>query len=170
MSDPTTQASNATAPVRDAHAAATIAAVDPLEVSDPQEVLMNSRYLTNVALTIAGAFLVVASQAFAVSTFEWLMFGIGVLAVLLAATIVLDSRGPAQNSLDGIIGILGAWTILASLVFAGSTVTWLGFASGAGFVALAVIGLTLHELSTERVVHSIEVRAASPEQELAGVH
>jgi hypothetical protein len=59
---------------------------------------------------------------------------------------------------------------VASLVFAGSTITWLGFASGAAFVALALTGLTLHEVSTERVVHSIEVRAATPEQELAGIH
>ena len=117
---------------------------------------MNSRYLSNIALVIAGAFLVVASQAFAVATFEWLMFGIGAIAVLMSATIVLP-RGAAQRGLDALIGILGAWTVVASLVFVGSTVIWLGFASGAALVALAVIGLTLHELTTERVVHSFEV-------------
>jgi hypothetical protein len=128
---------------------------------------MNSRYLTNVALAVAGAFLVVASQVFAVSTFQWLMLGIGIVAVLLAGAIVLTSRGRAQMSLDGIVGLLGAWTIVASLVFVGSTITWLGFASGAAFAALALIGLTLHELSTERVVHSFEVRTITPEQEFA---
>jgi hypothetical protein len=152
-----------------AHAAASVTAVDPSEVPDPQEVFMNSRYLTNAALTVAGAFLVVASQSFAIPVFQWLMLGIGVAAVLLGGAVVLTSRGPAQNSLDGIIAILGAWTIVASLVFAGSAVTWLGFASGAAFVALALIGLTLHELSTERVVHSIEVRTAASQQEFAGV-
>lgn len=130
---------------------------------------MNSRYLTNATLTVAGGFLVVASQAFAVPAFEWLMLGVGAIAVLLGGGMFLTSRGPAQNTLDGIIGMLGAWTIVASLVFAGSTITWLGFASGAAFVALALIGLTLHELSTERVVHSFEVRTPSPEQELAGI-
>jgi hypothetical protein len=131
---------------------------------------MNSRYLTNAALVVAGAFLAVASQAFSVPVFMWLMFGIGVVAVLLAGAVVLKSRRLEQRSLDGITGILGAWTIIASLVFAGSAITWLGFASGAAFVALALVGLTLHELSTERVVHSIDVRTATPEQELAGVH
>jgi hypothetical protein len=97
------------------------------------------------------------------------MFGVGALAVLLGGGIVLSSRGPAQNALDGLIGMLGAWTVLASLVFTGSTVTWLGFASGAAFVALALIGLTLHELLTERVVHSIEVRTATAEQEFAAL-
>lgn len=130
---------------------------------------MNSRFLTNSALAIAGGFLVVASQAFTASVFGWLMFGIGVLGVLLAGAIAIPGRGTAQRTLDGTVGILSAWTVVASLVFAGSTVTWLGFASGAAFVALAFLGLALHELRTERVVHSIEVRgeARSAERELA---
>jgi hypothetical protein len=130
---------------------------------------MNSRYLTNAGLIIAGAFLVVASQAFTVSVFEWLMFGVGVFAVVSSGAIVLRGRGTGQRSLDAIIGTLGAWTIIASLVFTGSVVTWLGFASGAAFVALAMAGLTLHELMTERVVHSIEVHTATRESEFATI-
>lgn len=34
---------------------------------------------------------------------------------------------------------------------------WLGFAAAAALVAIAVFGLTAHELTTERVVHSLEV-------------
>ena len=102
------------------------------------------------------------------ATFEWLMFGIGAVAVLMSATILLRARGVAQRALDALIGILGAWTVVASLEFAGSTVIWLGFASGAGLVALALIGLTLHELRTERVVHSLEVTTAA-EREFAHV-
>lgn len=131
---------------------------------------MNSRYLTNIALLIAGAFLVVTSQAFGVSVFMWLMLGVGALAVLLSGAVVARGRGVPQRSLDAIIGILGIWTIVASLVFAGAAVTWLGFASGAAFVALALIGLTLHEFVTERVVHSIEVRTATAEPEFAHSH
>jgi hypothetical protein len=130
---------------------------------------MNSRYLTNAGLLIAGAFLVVASQAFTVSVFEWLMLGIGVLAVLSSGAIVLRTRGAAQRGLDAIVGLLGAWTIVASMVFTGSVVTWLGFASGAALVALGLAGLTLHELMTERVVHSIEVRTATRESEFAAI-
>lgn len=131
---------------------------------------MNSRYLTNAVLIVAGGLLVVASQAFGVSVFEWVMLGIGALAVVLGGGAFLDSRGPAQNSLDVIIGVLGAWTIVASLVFAGATVTWLGFASGAAFAALALAGLTLHELQTERVVHSLEIRTPSADHEFAAAH
>jgi hypothetical protein len=155
-------------PIVVATVAATMTATRQPGSSDSLEVSMNSRYLSNVALIIAGAFLVVASQAFGVATFEWLMFGIGAVAVLMSATIVLPSRGAAQRGLDALIGILGAWTVVASLEFVGSTVIWLGFASGAGLVALAVIGLTLHELRTERVVHSLEVTTAA-EREFAHV-
>jgi hypothetical protein len=143
--------------------AASTTATRQSESSDSLEVPMNSRYLSNVVLIIAGAFLVVASQAFVPSTFEWLMFGIGALAVLVSGTIVLRSRGIAQRGLDALVGILGAWTVVASLEFVGPTLTWLGFASGAGLVALAVVGLTLHELSTERVVHSLELTTADRE-------
>lgn len=130
---------------------------------------MNSRYATNLALALMGGFLVVVSQAWSLSVFMWVMLGIGVAAVALAGTAALPHRSRAQRTLDGIIGLLGAWTIVASLVFSGTVVTWLGFASGIAFVALALVGLTLHELRTERVVHSFEVRTAA-EHELAGMH
>lgn len=132
---------------------------------------MNSRYVSNIVLAIAGAFLVVASQVWTPSVFMWLMFGIGVLALALAGAGAIPGRGNVQRTLDGAVGILSAWTIIASLVFAGSAITWLGFASAVAFVGLAVIGLTLHELHTERVVHSLEVHSTSSvDRELAGVH
>jgi hypothetical protein len=135
------------------------------------EVAMNSRYLTNIGLALLGGFLVVASQVWSAPVFMWIMLGGGALAIALASGAVIAGRGRTQRVLDGIVGVLGAWTVVASLVFAGTVVTWLGFASGAAFVALAITGLTLHELSTERVVHSFEVRtpASQPEPELAGV-
>jgi hypothetical protein len=133
------------------------------------EVSMNSRYLTNALLAIVGGFTVIASQVWLPATFMWLMFSAGVLAVVLSSAVALRGRGLVQRGLDGLTAILGAWTIVASLVFTGSVVTWLGFGSGAAFVALAFVGLTLHELYTERVVHSIEVRAANGDRELSGI-
>ena len=131
---------------------------------------MNSRFLTNIGLALLGGFLVVVSQAWSVSVFMWVMLGAGIAAMALAASLGIPGRGRSQRGLDGILGVLGAWTIVASVVFSGSVVTWLGFASGVAFVELAVIGLTLHELYTERVVHSFEVRTPASERELAGVN
>jgi hypothetical protein len=133
------------------------------------EVSMNSRYLTNAALALIGGFTVVASQVWIPATFMWLMFSAAVLAVTLSGAVVLKGRGNVQRGLDGVVALLGGWTIVASLVFSGSVVTWLGFASGGAFVALALIGLTIYELHTERVVHSIEVRATNSDRELSGI-
>jgi hypothetical protein len=133
------------------------------------EVFMNSRYLTNAALAVIGGFTVVASQVWLPATFMWLMFSAGILAVLVSSAIARKGRGNVQRGIDGLIAALGAWTIVASLVFSGTVVTWLGFASGAAFVGLAFVGLTLHELYTERVVHSIEVRAGDADRGLSGI-
>lgn len=124
---------------------------------------MISRFLTNITLALLAGFLVVVSLAWPVSASMWIMFGVGIVAVALAGAAVLPGRGVTQRVLDGSIGVLGAWTIVASLVFAGTTVMWLAFASGVAFVGLATIGLALHELSTERVVHSLEVRSMGVE-------
>ena len=131
---------------------------------------MNSRFLTNTVLAVLGAFTVVASIVWAPNTFMWLMLGAGILATTLAGGVAIRGRGTAQRSLDATIGILGVWTIVASVVFAGSVVTWLGFASGGAFVVLALIGLALHELYTERVVHSFEVRTPAAEREFAPIN
>lgn len=134
---------------------------------------MRTRYLTNIVLTLLGGFLLVASQAFAVATFSWLMLGVGIAALVVTAPAIAMPRGARfQRGLDYVVSLLGAWTIVASQVFAGVAITWLGFASGAGLVALAIAGLSAHELSTERVVHSFELRGSMPaesERELAGV-
>jgi hypothetical protein len=150
--------------------ALTLACRGQRTAADPTEVSMNSRFLTNSVLSLLGAFTVVASRVWAPSTFMWLMLGAGVVAVLAAGAIVVRGRGNAQRGLDAIIGILGAWTVVASLVFSGTVVTWLGFATGVALVGLAVIGLTLHELYTERVVHSFEVSTPAHESQFAPIN
>jgi hypothetical protein len=132
---------------------------------------MSTRYLTNLILTLIGGFLVVVSQAFGTDLFSWVMLGVGIVTIVVAAPgVAVGSRGSMQRGLDYLFSLLGAWTIIASMVFGAVALTWLGFASGIGLVALGVGGLTMHELSTERVVHSLEVHSDTrSEQELAGV-
>jgi hypothetical protein len=119
---------------------------------------MSPRFVTNILLALAGGFVVVVSQALGVGATGWITFGValGILGTIGLAE--LDRRrGLAQRMLDGAVGILGIWTVIASVVFGGGTLTWLSFAEGLGFVGLAVAGLAVHELSTERVVHSLAV-------------
>ena len=120
--------------------------------------VMSTRYLTNVVLGLAAGFVIVATQVFAPHVTAWLAFGItgvGVLA-MMGATALLRSRGYVQRVLDGMVAVLAAWTIVESLVFQGTVMTWLTFSAACGMLVLAVCGLTIHELSTERVVHTLE--------------
>jgi hypothetical protein len=66
-----------------------------------------------------------------------------------------------RRLISAVAAAIGVWTIVASLVFSLHTVTWLGFASAVALAGVAAIGLTAHELSTERVGHSIEVEHGS---------
>jgi hypothetical protein len=119
---------------------------------------MSTRYFSNLLLALIGGFLVVATMAFAPVTAAWLTFAVAAGATVISLYMIALEKGLVQRSLGGALAILGIWTIVASLVFAPSTVVWLGFASALAFVALAVIGLTVHELTSERVVHSLEVQ------------
>jgi hypothetical protein len=53
--------------------------------------------------------------------------------------------------------LVGTWTIVSSTVFNGSTLGWLVFADALALVAIAVAELTVHEVSSERVVHTLVV-------------
>jgi hypothetical protein len=128
---------------------------------------MSTRYFSNLILAVIGGFLVVATMAFAPVTAAWLTFAIAVGATVVSLYMAGFEKSLSQRILGGVLGILSVWTIVASLVFAPTTVVWLGFASAIAFVALAVIGLTIHELSTERVVHSLEVQSLQERERIA---
>ena len=84
----------------------------------------------------------------------------------MAATALARGRGYVQRTLDAVAAVLAAWTIVETLVFSGMVMVWLTFGAAAALVAIAVAGLTVHELSTERVVHSLEdIRAADRHME-----
>jgi hypothetical protein len=117
---------------------------------------MSTRFLSSLALALAAGFLVVATLAFSPGTVAWISFGIAV-AITMVGLAMLPSRNSIQRVVAGLVTLLGAWTIVASLVFAPATVVWLAFASALAVVGLSVLGLTAHELSTERVVHSLEI-------------
>jgi hypothetical protein len=65
------------------------------------------------------------------------------------------------------IALVSAWTIVASQVFSEATVQNLPLADSLAVAGLALVGLISHELSTERVVHSLDVAAGQHETELA---
>jgi hypothetical protein len=60
--------------------------------------------------------------------------------------------------LNALAAVAGAWIIVSSLVFASSTVVWLGFSAAAAVAVIAVAGLTLHELGDERARRPVDMR------------
>ena len=117
---------------------------------------MSTRYLTGACIALLGGFVVVASQAFSSSTTAWLAFAIAIAILVISAVAQLDrGRGLIQRMLDGIIGALAIWMIIASLAFNGAAVLWLSFAEALGFVVLAFAGMTYHEVGTWRRAHGL---------------
>lgn len=125
------------------------------------------RFIGNISLGLAGAFLVAASLGFSAGTAAWLMFGVALGIVALLGVAQLDRRrGLVQHALDGLAGSLALWAVVASVIFtgAGATVTWLSFAEAVGFVTLAVAGLAAHELGKHQALAKAQPASLEPSQ------
>jgi hypothetical protein len=120
---------------------------------------MRIDFISRLALLLVAGFLVVASQVWTGNTLEWLFIVGGIVMIALAAAGLGQGRGP-QRGLDGLIALLGVWSIVEAIIFEGSTLEWVSFATAAAGAALATIGLALHEMTTERVVHELSVGPA----------
>lgn len=124
---------------------------------------MFSRYLLNLSLALAAGFLVVATQAFVITTVVTLVFAVAIgMTVIALGAVIKAGTSPVARASAALAVITGAWTIVASLIFANGVVSTLGFAGALGILALAIIGLTAHERSADRVVHSLHVTDREP--------
>lgn len=118
---------------------------------------MIQRFISNLALAVAGAVAVVATQAFSDGIIRWLLFGVSLGALVLLALVQRDpARGRVQHLLDAGTGALAVWSAVASVVYSGSTLMWLSLGEAIGFVVLGVAGLLVHEMQTERAVRALE--------------
>lgn len=120
---------------------------------------MRLHFISRLALLIAGSFLVVASQEgvwTGNSTLKWMFVGGGIFAILVAAA---DAMHDAieQRGLDFLTALVGAWMIVEAFVLTQTDLKWWAFGSAAAIAGLSTIGLTIHEWSTERVVHELRV-------------
>ena len=118
---------------------------------------MSLKYVINLLLVLAGGFLVVAERTFTVNTAAWLGLGIGIFAVVLAGVGAAGTGLNLRSVGYGVTALVGVWTIVSSSVFSGSLLGWLVLADGLALVAVALADLTAHEVTTERVVHTLDV-------------
>ncbi len=117
---------------------------------------MRMHFFSRLALLLVAGFLVVASQVWTDDTLRWL-FVAGGAAMIAGAAIDAGRADTPQRALDGIIGLLGAWTVVEAFAFEGTNLEWWSFASACALAALSTIGLVMHEMRTERVVHELSV-------------
>ena len=129
---------------------------------------MRIRFISWLAVGLAAAFLVVASSSFALPAIVALALGISIGTLVVSLGIAYRYRDNVPTLVTGLMtAAVSVWTIVASQVFSQATVQNLALAGSLAISGLALIGLTVHELTTERVVHSLEVGAGQRESELA---
>src|SRR5882757_6802526 len=130
---------------------------------------MPPRFISNLLVLIVSGFVVVASQSFSAGTTGWIAFGIALGIIAVTADADRDrTHATLQNSLDVITGSLAVWSVVASVVFSGSALTWLSVADAVGLAALAVVGLVVHERSTVRVVRRLTTAERSGDAAVQG--
>ena len=117
---------------------------------------MRIDFISRLGLLLLAGFLVIATQVWAMGTVEWLFIVGGIVMIALAAGSLAQPAGP-QRTLDAFIAVLGVWSIVQAIVFNGSTLEWVAFTTALVGAAVATLGLSIHEATTERVVHELSV-------------
>ena len=119
---------------------------------------LSSRFLLDSLFVVAGAFLAVAAMAWSAGVAGWTAFGVSVgVTVLAAASAALAKKGSRRLG-HGLLGLVALWSVVASVAFSGTALTWLVFADAVALGVLALADLAAHEATTERIVHQLEVR------------
>jgi hypothetical protein len=78
------------------------------------------------------------------------------LTLLGAIGAIFANRGSARIG-HGVLGLVSLWALIAALTFTGPAMVALIFADALAVALVALVDLTAHELTTERVVHQLEV-------------
>ena len=127
-----------------------------------------SRFISWVTIGVAAAFLVVATASFPVATTVWLAFAIAAGTVIASAAVAYANRRDVATLYTALLVlVIGAWTVVASLVFPQATADNLALASSLAISGLALVGLTANELSQEHAARSMADGSSERETHLA---
>lgn len=128
----------------------------------------------NVGALAAAMGLIVAAAGFEADALEGAGLGLGIAGLLVSlwwwAVLVhqrrLDGdpefkiRGRAfgaWSTLSAGIAAVGVWETIAATIFAPSVNRWLTLGNGIAIACMAIAGLVVHEYTSERIVHVLEV-------------
>jgi hypothetical protein len=118
---------------------------------------LSPRFLAGNLFVIGGAFLAVAAMTFGAHLAGWIGFGVftGLAVAAFASAAVSHSTGVKISYT--LLGLVGLWSLVATLLFTGSALTWLVFADGIALAVIALADLAVHEATTEKVVHQLVI-------------
>jgi hypothetical protein len=139
-------------------------------------------WLGHTGIGLAGAFIVASTFVWPHATPEvsprWLAFGVGAAAATIGVDLLFDGLlGVRRANLKGPQAIEILLTVAAVAAAGGvivltaadiSNLRWWTFGLGAGLAGVALLASIVHELSSERVRHELEV-ARTTVDELAAV-
>jgi hypothetical protein len=128
---------------------------------------LSSRFLLDSLFVVAGAFGTVTAMAWSAGTAGWTAFGVSAGITVIAAVSAALARKSSIKLGHGLIGLVALWSLAAALAFSGSALTWLVFADAIAVGVLALADLGVHEATTERIVHQLEVHDTTREGRLA---
>jgi hypothetical protein len=118
---------------------------------------LSPRFVLDNLFVLGAAFLAVSAMAFSVTLAGWLAFGVSTGLVVVAAASMAAAHRTGQRIGHGVVGLVALWSLIAALIFTGSVLTWLVLADAIALGVVALADLTAHEVSTENVVHRLEV-------------
>jgi hypothetical protein len=148
-------------------------------ISEPMRAWMY--WLTHTALAVGGALVVLMTFALTApgshhASPRWIAFGVGIAATLAALAALLD-RGLLREGLGrgeggpsgrlAALGLTAASTAIAGamivtmVVYTGATARWVAFALGCALVGVSLLASVMHEITSDRVRHELEIAAPS---------
>jgi hypothetical protein len=128
---------------------------------------LSTRFAVDNLFVVGGAFLAVSAMAFSAPVVGWLGFGVFTGLTVLALASAVIGKPAGRKVSHGLLGLVGLWSLIAALLFAGPALTWLVFADAIALAVIALADLTVHEVTTENVVHSLVVTESPAADALA---
>lgn len=136
---------------------------------------LRARFAFGVVLTLYSGWLLIETPAFGPQTQSDISFASGIAVTALALLAYMSYRRRSREAKQSVvipslgfrfalgqavaaaIAVAGVWQIVETRLFAGPAVRWLTFENGVLMLAIALALLVVHEFSSERVVHVLEV-------------
>src|ERR1700733_179153 len=111
---------------------------------------LSLRFALDNLFVLGAAFLAGSAMAFSAAVAGWLAFGVSTGLAVVAAASMATAHRTGQRIGHGVGGLVALWSLIGVL-------TWLVLADAIALGVVALADLAAHEVSTENVVHRLEV-------------